>query len=73
LIEIKKPPAPARDDYHAVLRARPAAGQAGLEQEPGCVDIADFDIADGTIRRSRVRAVNVMPADPAKPSPSARP
>lgn len=49
------------------------AAMAGLEQEPGCVDIVDFDLADGTIRRSRVRAVNVMPADPAKPSPAARP
>lgn len=47
------------------------AAMAGLEQDPGCVNVVDFDVADGIIQRSLVRTVNVTPADPSKRSRSA--
>jgi broad specificity phosphatase PhoE len=42
------------------------AAMVGLEQDPGCVNVVDFDVVDGTIVRSLVRTVNVTPADPSK-------
>ena len=33
------------------------AAMAGLEQDPGCVNVVDFDVADGIIQRSLVRTV----------------
>lgn len=44
---------------------------AGLEQDPGCVNIVDFDVANGAIARALVRLVNVTPADPSKAACSA--
>ena len=42
------------------------AAMVGLEQDPGCVNVIDFDVVDGTIVRSLVRTVNVTLADPSK-------
>lgn len=47
------------------------AAMAGLEQDPGCVNIVDFDVADGAITRALVRMVNVTPAEPSKAARSA--
>lgn len=43
----------------------------GLEQDPGCVNIVDFDVADGAITRALVRMVNITPAEPSKTARSA--
>ncbi len=42
------------------------AAMAGLEQDPGCINIVDFDTADGRIHRAILRAANLTPGDPAK-------
>jgi phosphoserine phosphatase len=47
------------------------AAVAGLEQDPCCVNVIDFDIADGVILRKLVRMINVTPADLPKKTRSA--
>lgn len=47
------------------------AAMAGLEQDPGCVNIVDFDVADGAVTRALVRMVNATPAEPSKAARSA--
>lgn len=44
---------------------------AGLEQDPCCVNVIDFDIDDGRIIRKLVRMVNVTPVDLPKRTRSA--
>ncbi|MGF7178215.1 histidine phosphatase family protein [Azospirillum doebereinerae] len=39
---------------------------AAFEQDYGCVNILDVDVADGRILRRFIRAVNITPSNPAK-------
>ncbi|WP_247894455.1 histidine phosphatase family protein [Azospirillum sp. B510] len=41
-------------------------GLRGFEQDYGCVNILDIDVADGLIRRRLIRATNLTPGNPAK-------
>lgn len=38
------------------------AGMAAFEQDPGCLNIIDADVADGRIVRKVIKALNVTPA-----------
>lgn len=42
------------------------AAMAAFEQDYGCVNILDVDVADGRVVRRLIRAVNVTPDNPAK-------
>lgn len=41
-------------------------GLAHFEQDMGCLNIIDIDLADGEVVRSLIKAVNLTPYDPAK-------
>jgi broad specificity phosphatase PhoE len=42
------------------------AAMGRFDQDMGCLNIVDVDLAEGAIQRTIIRAVNVTPADPAK-------
>lgn len=42
------------------------AGAGAFDQDMGCLNVIDVDVADGAVRRTTLRAVNVTPSDPLK-------